>query len=96
MFEVTTHDADLILRTELLELLAGRSLVAWQVMDGANSHISIASEMGADVSRRLEDHAFGIVGIESAVWENRSRIDHEDVQITAAIAAPQADHDGTR
>jgi len=70
VLEVTAHHAYLLFRTKLLELPAGRPLVAGQVMDGANGDIPIANEMRAKVSGRLEDHALWTVGIESAVWEN--------------------------
>ncbi len=63
-------------------------------MYGADCHISFISEMRADVPGGLEDHAFRIMRIERAVWENRPQIDHKDVQIAAAFAATQADHNG--
>jgi len=66
--EVSAHDADRILRPELLELLAGRSPVAGQVVDGANGQTaSPGGKMGASLSCGLEDHSLPIFGINTAV-----------------------------
>jgi len=65
--KIAAHDTHGIRSTDLLELLAGRSLVAGQVMDGADRHVSPVSEMRTDVSGGLEDHALRIMRIEGAV-----------------------------
>jgi hypothetical protein len=75
----------------LLELLAGRSQVAGQVVDGANGQTAILAslegKMGASLSSGLEDHGFLIFGIDSAVCQNAGGVDDKDIQMKAALAA---------
>jgi hypothetical protein len=94
--EVSAHDADRILRPELLELLAGLSPVAGQVMNGANGHTAIMAnlggKMGAYLSSGLEDHSLPIIGINTAVRKNGRLFDDKNIQMKAALAAAQAEH----
>lgn len=94
--QVSAHDADRILRPELLELLAGRSPVAGQVVNGANGNRAVAlrlvDKMRALLPGWLEDHGILIIRIYTAICLNRRRIDDENVQMMAALAAAQAEH----
>ena len=73
--EVSAHDADVVNEPELLELLARRSPVAGQMVDGANRHFSftcsLIGKMGAPFPGGLEDHGLRIIGIDAAVCQNR-------------------------
>jgi hypothetical protein len=65
-------------------------------MNGANGQRAITvgpeGEMRAPLSSGLEDHGLMIIGIDASVCLNRKRIDDEDVQMKAALAAAQAEH----
>ncbi len=69
-------------------------------MNRANCPISFAvgfkDKMGAPLSGGLEDHGLLIIGIDAAICLNRRRIDDENVQMKAALAAAQADHSRSR
>jgi hypothetical protein len=72
--KVSAHDADVVSEPELLELLARRSPVAGQVVDGANRYLAFAcnliGKMGAPFPGELEDHSLWIIGIDAAVCQN--------------------------
>ena len=65
-------------------------------MDGANGPISFAvgfeDKMGASLPSGLEDHGLLVIRIDAAVYQNARRVDDEDVQMEAALAAAQANH----
>jgi hypothetical protein len=86
--EVSTHETDVFGRPQLLELLAGRSPVARQMVDGANRNLSFAcsfiGEMGAPFPGSIEDHGLRIIGIDAAVCQNGRRVDNIDIQMKAA------------
>ncbi len=94
--QVSAHDAYRILRPKLLELLARSPSIAGQVVNGANGDGAIASrlvgKMGAPLPGWLEDHGLLIIRIDTAICLNRRRIDDENVQMEAALAAAQAEH----
>jgi hypothetical protein len=89
--EVSAHDADRIHRPELLKLLAGRSPVAGQVVDGANGQTAIVvspgGKMGAPLPGGLEDHGLFIIGFDAAVCQNAGGVDDKNIQMKAALAA---------
>jgi len=65
-------------------------------MNRANGPISFAvgfkDKMRAPLCSGLEDHGLLIIGIDAAICLNRRRIDNENVQMKAALAAAQAEH----
>jgi hypothetical protein len=99
--EVSKHHADVFSLTNLLELFAGRTPITGQVVDGADRHLSLSltfgfiDEMGARLSGRLEDHGLRVIRIERPVGKYRPRIDDEDIQIEATLAAALADHESS-
>lgn len=94
--EVSAHDAEVLSRPQLLELLAWRSPIAGKVVYGANRHLSfagsVADNMGTPLLCGLEDHGIRIIRQDGAVRLDGSRIDDENVQLVAALAASLAYH----
>jgi hypothetical protein len=95
--EVFAHDAYSIFGPHLLELFAWRPSVAGQVVNGANGIVTLASslegKMGAPFSSGLEDHGLRVTGIDASVCQNGRRVDDKNIQMNAALAAAQAEHD---
>jgi hypothetical protein len=95
--KVSAQNAYGILRPHLLELLAWRSPVAGQVVDGANCKVilarSLEGKMGALMASGLEDHGLLIIGINAAICQNGRRVDDKNIQMKAASSAAQAEHD---
>ena len=94
--EVFAHNAYGILGPHRLELFAGSSPVAGQVVNGANDIVSLAGslegKMGATLPGGLEYHGLLIIGIDAAVCQNGRRVDDKNIKIKAALAAAQAEH----
>ena len=96
--EVRLHDADIVRGPDLLELLAGRCLVAGHVVDGADCDSSAFSgsdlegEMRAAFSGGLEDHALRVGGIDAAIFSDAGRVDDEDIKVKAASSTAKAEH----
>lgn len=44
-------------------------------------------------ARSLEDHGLPVTGINASLCQNRRRIDYKNIQMKAALAAAQAEHD---
>lgn len=56
ILEVAPHDADALLRAELLEKVAGSAAIAGQVVDGADCCFFFINQVRASYAFRLYDH----------------------------------------
>lgn len=61
--EVSPHDTRGIHWANLLELLAGSSLVAGKMVDGADGVVALAAEVRAALSGWLRNHCPRVLGI---------------------------------
>ena len=74
VMQIPAHHADRVLQPELLELLAGRPLIAGQVMNGADcsgaAALRLDEQMRAPLSGWLEDHCLLSLWIDPAVCQD--------------------------
>ena len=72
--EVSAHETDVFGRPQLLELLAGRSPVAGQVVDGAGSRprgpVVLDGEMGAHLLSWFEYHGLRVFRADGSVGKD--------------------------
>jgi len=72
--EVSAHETNVFGRSQLLELLAGRSPVAGQVVDGACGRVRgpvvIDGEMGAFLLSGLEYHGLRVIRADCPVGKD--------------------------
>lgn len=73
--KIASQHAYRILRPELLELVAGRSFIAWQMVDSADRLLPPEQQVRANMPRRLEDHCACATRVYSSIWQDRYGID---------------------
>jgi hypothetical protein len=85
--EVSLHDACGLIWAKLLELLAGSSLVAGKMMDGADAKVALPGEVSAALSGWLWNHCQRVLGIQAAIRQYCLGINYKDIQEMAALTA---------
>jgi hypothetical protein len=86
--EVAAHAANCVIRTDLLELLAGRALVTGHVVYHADRQTVLENKMWTYLSSLLENDGQGIFRIDGSSGQNRPWVNYMDIQMKAASAAP--------